>query len=54
MSSDPGETCHPWTTHYIVHVQVNSKETTKDLWLSQKDNSLSQEYHVLTVLKYKK
>ena len=38
MAKDSGETCHPWTTHYIAHVQINSKETTSDLWLCQKDH----------------
>ena len=30
--------CHPWTTHYLVQVQVNSNAATKDLWLCQKDH----------------
>ena len=36
MASDSGETYHPCTSHYLVQVQVNSKETTKNLWLCQK------------------
>ena len=32
------ETCHPCTTHYNAHVQINSKETTSDLWLCQNDH----------------
>ena len=32
------DACHPCTSHHIAHVQINSKETTKDLWLCQKDH----------------
>ena len=45
MASDSGEIWHPYTSHYLVQVQVNSKKkasgkATKDLWICQKDQTL--------------
>ena len=40
MASDSGVSCHPCTSHVIAHAQVNSKATTRDLWLCQKDHYL--------------